>query len=102
MGVMGMVTEMNKGDHLEDPFAFKPERFINSEGKFEKFEAFIPFSIGKRQCMGETMAKAQFFVMFAGLLQKFTFLPEGPENPPSEDYIPGIVSIPKPFKVIAK
>ena len=34
-------------DTWKDPQCFKPERFINEEGKFFKPEAFIPFQAGR-------------------------------------------------------
>lgn len=59
--------------HWENPTCFKPERFINSEGKFKENEAFIPFSCGPRICLGETFAKMEVFLVLSNLLHEFTF-----------------------------
>lgn len=49
-------------DLWPDPFTFKPERFLNEAGKlysnyhiFKKMP-FIPFSRGKRSCIGQHLA----------------------------------------------
>jgi len=61
-----------------DPFSFRPERFINAHGQFVKSEHVIPFSIGKRFCLGEPLARMELFLYFTSMLQKFTFKnPEG-------------------------
>ncbi|XP_023364820.1 cytochrome P450 2K4-like [Otolemur garnettii] len=59
----------------EKPDAFNPEHFLSSEGKFIKKEAFMPFSVGRRMCAGESLAKMELFLFFTSLLQKFTFQP---------------------------
>ncbi|XP_077172883.1 cytochrome P450 2W1-like [Paroedura picta] len=61
--------------HWETPHEFNPGHFLDHEGRFIKKEAFVPFSLGRRNCMGESLAKMELFLFFAGLLQKFTFRP---------------------------
>ncbi|XP_054853251.1 cytochrome P450 2K6-like [Eublepharis macularius] len=59
----------------EKPLKFYPEHFLDSEGKFLKRDAFMPFSAGRRICAGETLAKMELFLFFVSLLQRFTFQP---------------------------
>ncbi|KAL8173104.1 UNVERIFIED_CONTAM: hypothetical protein K2H54_040111 [Gekko kuhli] len=59
----------------ENPHQFYPEHFLDSEGKFRRREAFMPFSAGRRICAGETLAKMELFLFFVSLLQRFTFQP---------------------------
>ncbi|KAM3856363.1 cytochrome P450 2K1-like [Vipera latastei] len=59
----------------ERPHEFYPEHFLNTEGKFVKRDAFLPFSAGRRLCPGETLAKTEIFMFFTSLLQRFTFQP---------------------------
>ena len=78
---------------------FRPQRFLDEAGNVKRDEHFIPFSIGRRQCLGETLAKTEFYLFFTGLVQQFTFLPEKDGVYPTEESTFGITLLPKPFKV---
>ncbi|XP_062920351.1 cytochrome P450 2J4-like isoform X3 [Mobula hypostoma] len=58
----------------ETPEEFNPEHFLNKDGKFVRKEAFVAFSGGKRNCMGEPLARMQLFLFFTSLMQKFKFV----------------------------
>jgi cytochrome P450 len=53
-----------QGEHLVDGNRFRPERFLDAAGRLRNDDHFIPFSIGQRQCLGETLAKAELFLFF--------------------------------------
>ncbi|XP_047443100.1 cytochrome P450 2J2-like [Mugil cephalus] len=82
------------------PDVFNPEHFLNSEGQFVRREAFLPFSAGKRACLGEYLARMELFLFFASLLQRFTITPV-PGKMPSMEVVTGFTYSPKAFKMLA-
>jgi cytochrome P450 len=56
-----------------DPNSFRPERFINEQGQVIKPDWLIPFSVGKRFCLGEPLARMELFLYFTCMFQRFTF-----------------------------
>ncbi|KFV68626.1 Cytochrome P450 2J5 [Dryobates pubescens] len=83
----------------ETPHTFNPGHFLK-DGQFHKKELFIPFSMGKRACLGEVMARSELFLFFTALLQKFTF-----QRPPGTTYSlkpkMGLTMAPEPYKICA-
>ncbi|KAL4678683.1 hypothetical protein H8957_007791 [Semnopithecus entellus] len=57
--------------YWRDPEVFHPERFLDSSGYFAKKEALVPFSLGRRHCLGEQLARMEMFLFFTALLQRF-------------------------------
>ncbi|XP_062919167.1 vitamin D 25-hydroxylase [Mobula hypostoma] len=57
--------------YWNSPHLFCPERFLDKNGQFVKKEAFVPFSIGRRHCLGEQLARMELFLFFTMLLQRF-------------------------------
>jgi cytochrome P450 len=73
---------MHGEDYWKNPELFDPTRFLDETGtKLRRREHYIPFMLGRRFCIGQTLAEKQLFLFFVSLLQKFQFqAPEGPDK----------------------
>ena len=66
-----------------DPETFRPERFLDGEGELDRglVEQVSTFSLGRRRCVGEFLAKMELFVFVTTLIQRVRFCrpPDLPE-----------------------
>ncbi|KAK2855891.1 hypothetical protein Q5P01_004626 [Channa striata] len=87
----------------EKPHSFHPAHFLDKDGKFVKRDAFMPFSAGRRICLGEGLARMELFIFFTTLLQRFRFTPAPGVSEDELDLTPrvGLSLNPSPHKLCA-
>uniref|UniRef100_A0A8R1DS10 CYtochrome P450 family n=1 Tax=Caenorhabditis japonica TaxID=281687 RepID=A0A8R1DS10_CAEJA len=101
-GVVAQIsTVMNDKQVFTDPEVFNPDRFIDENGKLRKVEELIPFSIGKRQCLGEGLARMELFLFLSNFFNRYQISPSF-SGPPSLIKNSGTVIAPRVFSAIVR
>lgn len=93
-------TILQDKNEYSTPYEFNPAHFLDENGMFLKKDTFIPFSIGKRMCPGEQLARMELFLFFTSLMQRFTFLPLEGQTLSLKGSI-SVSSGPEPFQICA-
>ncbi|XP_041454738.1 cytochrome P450 2J6-like isoform X2 [Lytechinus variegatus] len=87
-------------DVWKDPSQFNPDRFLNNDGTLVKQpDNFLPFSAGKRMCMGDQLAKMELFIFFTSMVQQIKFTIPSGDGPLPMDGLLDLARKPKPFQV---
>lgn len=97
---------MNDPKKWTEPQVFKPERFLDDRGRFVPSERVVPFSVGKRYCLGQSLAEKEFFLFFTGLMQRFEFRAAPGYDLPGYNldatHPSGLARSPPPYKVLLR
>nr|XP_060623357.1 cytochrome P450 2C21-like [Anolis sagrei ordinatus] len=88
-------------EHWEFPKEFNPKHFLDQDGHFVAREEYLAFGAGARACLGEQLARMEFFIFLVNLLRAFRFqLPPGVKELNEEPAV-GLTTPPHPYKVCA-
>jgi len=84
--VVSQIFALHRNPHIwQDPEKFDPLRFTNENMEGKSPYAYVPFSAGPRNCIGQSFALAEVKTAIAMILRKFQ-LRVAPQNiVPDED-----------------
>ncbi|XP_030828396.1 cytochrome P450 2U1-like [Strongylocentrotus purpuratus] len=87
----------------DDPDDFRPERFLENHDSptVKKNDSWIPFGLGRRECLGAQLAKMESFLLFTNLFQRFEFKLPPDQSTHSKRGISGLTMPPEPYEVCA-
>ena len=81
--VTGQMSAVHQNEkYFKNAKQFNPQRFLDDPASAEKVQFYakqsdkelvkvIPFSLGKRQCLGESLARMELFMAFTTILQHY-------------------------------
>jgi cytochrome P450 len=59
--------------YYPQPEQFRPDRFLPDDEAARPRQAYLPFGLGARACIGRSFAQVEATILLASLLQRFTF-----------------------------
>lgn len=72
--VLVVLSAMFRQPWIENPHEYQPERWDEDAPQVESLkEMLIPFSCGKRSCIGQNLALMEIRVIIANLVRQFDF-----------------------------
>lgn len=101
--VANLLNVHRTGKWWKDPHEFNPENFLDENGALANVNFNLTFSVGKRLCLGDVLAKQELFIFLTGLLQRFEFRqhPDHPLPCVQKYELHSLIRAPLPYLVVA-
>nr|XP_060641097.1 cytochrome P450 2C15-like isoform X2 [Anolis sagrei ordinatus] len=94
-----LISVLHDDKEFPNPKEFDPGHFLNEDGTFRKSDYFMPFSAGKRICVGEGLARMELFLFFTSILQNFKLKPiTDPKDIDATPLMKPMSRFPRPYK----
>uniref|UniRef100_G1TY19 unspecific monooxygenase n=1 Tax=Oryctolagus cuniculus TaxID=9986 RepID=G1TY19_RABIT len=98
--ITSLTSVLHDEKEFPNPKVFDPGHFLDESGNFKKSDYFMPFSAGKRICVGEALTRMELFLFLTSILQNFKLqsLVE-PKDLDITAVVNGFVSVPPSFQL---
>ncbi|CAJ0597160.1 unnamed protein product [Cylicocyclus nassatus] len=89
---------MSDDRHFKNSDQFNPDRFLNAD-KLE--QQVIPFGMGRRACLGESLARAELYLIIGNFLLRYSITSDPEHLPSMSPKLPiGIVKKSLPYHIV--